>query len=134
MSFRAPAPPPSPQPPSSNNYGQKLSEEINFLETGCFQPRAVPLRPADLTPLHKNYLYGVGMVLKVVSRSFHSNKSYSTFSEEQTDRQANRQTDRHTPSHPYRDGQIFHMPFLIPFTSLYSLPFVKDNYGTRYLA
>jgi len=29
--------------------GQKLREEIDFLETCYFQPRAVPLRPVDLT-------------------------------------------------------------------------------------
>jgi hypothetical protein len=35
----------------------ELREEIDFLETVHFQPRAVPLRLADLTPLPKNYLY-----------------------------------------------------------------------------
>jgi hypothetical protein len=36
--------------------GQKLKEGIYFLETGCFGPRAVPSRPADLTPPPKNNL------------------------------------------------------------------------------
>jgi hypothetical protein len=58
--------------------GQKCMEELDFLETCHFQPRAVPLRPADLTSLPKNY---IAMVLKISSRSFHSIKSYSTFSE-----------------------------------------------------
>jgi hypothetical protein len=30
--------------------GQKLREEINFLETGHFWPRTIPLRLADLRP------------------------------------------------------------------------------------
>jgi hypothetical protein len=38
-----------------NPVGPKLREEIDFLQTGHFQPRAVPLSPADLTPLPKNY-------------------------------------------------------------------------------
>jgi hypothetical protein len=59
--------------------GQKLREEIDFLETGCFWPRAVTFRPADLSLPPKNYLAGVGLVLKISSRSFHSIKSYSTF-------------------------------------------------------
>ena len=46
--------------------GQKLREEIDFLETGCFRPRAVLLRPADLPPLPKNYLYRVVLVLKIL--------------------------------------------------------------------
>jgi hypothetical protein len=59
--------------------GQKLREEIYFLETGCFWPRAVTFGPADLILLPKNYLRGVGLVLKISSRSFYSIKSYSTF-------------------------------------------------------
>jgi len=59
--------------------GQKLREEIDFLKTGHFWPRAVPLRLADVTPPPKNYLYRVGLVLKISSTSFHSIKSYLTF-------------------------------------------------------
>ncbi len=59
--------------------GQKRREEIDFLETGCFQPRAVTFGPADLILPPKNYLREVGLVLKISSRSFHSIKSYSTF-------------------------------------------------------
>jgi hypothetical protein len=33
--------------------------------TGCFQPRAVPLRLADLDTHAKNYLHGVVLVLKI---------------------------------------------------------------------
>ncbi len=61
------------------SLGQKLREEIDFLETGCFRPRAVTFRPTDLILPPKNYLRGVGLVLKISSRSFHSIKSYSTF-------------------------------------------------------
>ena len=46
--------------------GHKLREEIDFLETGCFRPRAVLLRPADLPPPPKNYLYRVVLVLKIL--------------------------------------------------------------------
>ncbi len=34
--------------------GQQLREEMDFIETGCYRLRAVPLRAADLHP--KNYL------------------------------------------------------------------------------
>jgi hypothetical protein len=57
---------------------KKLREEIDFLETGHFRPMAVTFGPADQI-LPKNYLQGVGVVLKILSRSFHSIKSYSTF-------------------------------------------------------
>ena len=46
--------------------GQKLREEIDFLETGCFRPRAVTFGPADLILPQKNYLYGVVLVLKIL--------------------------------------------------------------------
>jgi hypothetical protein len=57
----------------------KLREEIDFLETGRFRPRAVTFGPADLISPPKNYLREVGLVLIISSRSFHSIKSYSTF-------------------------------------------------------
>ena len=57
----------------------KLREEIDFMETGHFRPRAVTFGLADLILLPKNYLQGVGLILKISSRSFHSIKSYSTF-------------------------------------------------------
>jgi hypothetical protein len=38
-------------------HRQKLGDEKDFLETGCFQPRAVPWRLADLSPPPKTYLY-----------------------------------------------------------------------------
>ena len=59
--------------------GQKFREEIDFLETGRFRPRAVTFGPADQILPPKNYLQEVGLVLKISSRSFHSIKSYSTF-------------------------------------------------------
>jgi hypothetical protein len=59
--------------------GQKLREEIDFLETGCFRPVATTFGPADQILRPKNYLRGVGLVLKISSKSFHSIKSYSTF-------------------------------------------------------
>jgi hypothetical protein len=58
------------------HVGQKLREETDFPETGWFWHRAVPLMQADLTPLLQNHLYGVGMVLKISSRSFHSIKTF----------------------------------------------------------
>jgi hypothetical protein len=45
--------------------GQKLREEIDFLETGRFWPRAVTFGLADLILQPKNYLQGVGLVLKI---------------------------------------------------------------------
>jgi hypothetical protein len=84
---------------------QKLREEIDFLETGCFQPRVIPLRLADLTPPPKNYLYRVVLVLKISLRSFHFIKSYSHFYEGQTDRQISPSiygTDK--SPHPYTGG------------------------------
>ena len=59
--------------------GQKLRGEIDFLETDHFWPRVVTFVLADLILLTKNYLQGVGLVLKISSISFHSIKSYSTF-------------------------------------------------------
>jgi hypothetical protein len=103
--------------------GQKLGEEIYFLEIGCFGPRAEPLSPADLTHLPKNYLYGVGLVLKFSSRSFHSIKSYSAFS--------NRQTDRHIPSRPYSGIGLgnFNASFDTFHFTMFALltPFVKNK-------
>jgi hypothetical protein len=36
-----------------------------FQKPGQSQPRAIPTRPANLNPPPKNYLYGVGVVLKI---------------------------------------------------------------------
>ena len=111
--------------------GQKLREEIDFLETGHFQPRAVRLRLADLTPPPKNYLYRIRMDLKILSISLYSIKSYSTFSEGLTDRHTHRQTHRqtHKPPSIYRWANFF-MPVLdtFHFTTFASLTaLVKDN-------
>ncbi len=51
--------------------GQKFRKEIYFLETDHFWPRAIPQRVADLRPRPKNYMYGVGMFLKIMIHSFH---------------------------------------------------------------
>jgi hypothetical protein len=114
--------------------GQKLREEIDFLKTGHFQPRAIIFRLADLTPPPKNYLQGVGLVLKISSISFHSIKSYSTFKSGQTDTQ----TLRHTNPHPYTGGGNFFMPvfdtFHFTMFALLTL-FVEDEnlfYKTRF--
>jgi hypothetical protein len=56
--------------------GDRFSRNRPFLAKGHY------LRLADLTPSPKNYLYRVGIVLKISSRS-RSIKSYSTFSKEQ---------------------------------------------------
>ncbi len=46
--------------------GQKLREEIDFLETGHFRPRAVTFGSADLILPPKNYLYEVVLFLKIL--------------------------------------------------------------------
>jgi hypothetical protein len=94
--------------------GHKLREEIDLLETGHFWPRAINFGPADLILPPKNYLLGVGLVLKISSKSFHSIKSYNFLI--QTDRQT------HEPPSLYRRAKFFLCLFLIPFTSLHSLP------------
>jgi hypothetical protein len=85
--------------------GQKLREEFDFLETGCFWPTAIPLRLADLRTSVKNYLYRVGLVLKISSWSFHFIKVIK-------DRQTNTCPPINIPT-----GKFF-MPVLIPFSSL----------------
>ncbi len=65
-------------------------QEGNRLEgTGHFQPKVIPWCLADLRPMLKNYLYGVGLVLKISSRPVNSIITY-TFSQGQTDRQTDR--------------------------------------------
>jgi hypothetical protein len=73
--------------------GKKLREEIYLEETSCFLSRALSWRPTDLRPPPKNYLYGVGLVLKFSAKilSFHQ-KLFNFFN--WTDRQADRQIDR----------------------------------------
>jgi hypothetical protein len=93
--------------------GQKLREEIDFLKAGCFWPRAVPLRLADLTPLPKNYLYRVVQVLKILKDPFIPSKVIHIFMK---DRQADRQTN---PPHPYTGRQIFFMPVFDTFSREY---------------
>jgi hypothetical protein len=92
-------------------------EEIDFLETGRFQLRAVPLHLDDPRPPPKNYLYKVGVVLKISSK-FHQ-KLFNFFLE---DRHTCRQTDRQTISHPYTESEI-----LCPFSylSVHSVSFAQ---------
>jgi len=59
--------------------GQKLREEIDLPETGHFWPKVEPWRPAELRPMQKNYLYGIGLILNISARSFYSIKSLTTF-------------------------------------------------------
>ncbi len=106
--------------------GQKLREEIDFLETGCFGPRAITFGPAGQILPPKNYLQGVGLILKISSKSFHSIKSYSNFLI-RTDTQTDRQT--HKPPSIYGWVKFF-MPVFdtFHFTMFASLtPFV--NFG-----
>jgi hypothetical protein len=94
----------------------KLREEIDFLETGCFRPKAIPWRLANLKPWQKNYLYGVGLILKIPSRSLLSIKSYSRFQHGET------QIQKHIcmPSHIHIQlGKIFNA-LLILFNLLCS--------------
>jgi hypothetical protein len=63
-------------------------EEIDFLKTGRFQLRAVPLKLDDPRPPPQNYLYKVGVVLKISSK-LHQ-KLFNFFLE---DRHTCRQTD-----------------------------------------
>jgi hypothetical protein len=55
---------------------QKLREEIDFEETGHFQPRAVSWRPADLKPMPKNYWNRVGLVFNI-SSTFSRGKTHA---------------------------------------------------------
>jgi hypothetical protein len=97
----------------------KSRDEIDFLQTSCFQPRAIPKRRADLRPPPKNYLYEIVLVLKISTRSVLLIEKCSTFFE----------VDRHLPSHPYADGQKYYALFdTFHFTTFALLiPFVKDN-------
>jgi hypothetical protein len=67
--------------------GQKLREEIDFLQTGCFRPRAIPWRLADLKSSPIKYLFGVGLVQKFSAKSFPSIKVIQLF---HLDRQTHR--------------------------------------------
>jgi len=88
-----------------------LSEEIDFLETGHFQPRAVPWRPADLGIPPENYFYWVGLAHKISTRYVHSIKGYST--------QGHTNTQTHALTSIYILAKLFSCPFFIPFTSLH---------------
>ncbi len=100
---------------------QKLREQVDFEETGCFQLWAVPWRLADLGPPPENYLYGVDWCHKIHQDPISPSKVVQLF-----------HLDRHTdtfPSHPHRDRHIF---MLFGYLSLLSISFahfsVKDNF------
>jgi len=61
----------SPQVSKKVPIGQKLWEEIDYLEIAQFQARAIPPRPIDLRSQPKNYLYGV----EISAKSIYSEKS-----------------------------------------------------------
>jgi hypothetical protein len=75
------------------SVGQKLREEIAFLETGHFRPRAVFRRLADpKRPVPQNYVYGVGLVLQIFIKilSFHHKLfRFLIWTDRQTDRHYN---------------------------------------------
>ncbi len=97
---------------------QKLRKEVDFLETGCFGPKAIPWMLADLRPPPNNYLYVVGLVLKISSSSFHSIKLFNFLF--QTDRQTDRQT--------HRCMHIHRGKFFIPFLDTFLFPmFMNDK-------
>ncbi len=103
--------------------GQYIREEIYFVETGHVLLKAVPWRLADLRPLPQNYSYRVWLVLKILSRSLCSIKSYSTFSWGQSDRQTREHTDIHIQMNKFFGlSDNFHF---ISFGFL--TPFEKDN-------
>jgi hypothetical protein len=96
--------------------GQKLREEIDFLETGHFQPRALTFGLADQIFLPKNYLRGVGLVLKFHQNPFIPSKVIQLFN-------LDRHTDRHT--NPHGRGKFF-MPV---FNTFHFTTFVKDKFA-----
>ncbi len=89
--------------------GQKLREEKDFEEAGCFGPRPHPRDQLTWQPWPEMNCKRDWLVLKILARSFHSIRSFSTFSLWQT--------HRHKPSYLYKNGLNFCMPF---FTSLCS--------------
>jgi hypothetical protein len=108
------------------SVGQKLREEIDFLETGHFQPSAVPLRLADVTPPAQKLLAGswTGNKNFIKILSFHQ-KSFNYLNRKDT------QTNRQTHDLPSTYGWVkSFMPFFdtFHFTMFASLtPFVKDE-------
>jgi hypothetical protein len=96
--------------------GQNIREETDFLENRLLLPRAVPWRLADLRPLPKNYLFGVGLVLEISSSSFHSIKVIQLFLITDT------QTDTHTLSSIDKQAN-----FLCLFDTYHCKMFMKDN-------
>ncbi len=96
-------PPPPPVLIINTRGGERFSWNRLFSAQGCNLEASWSKTPPS------NNLYRVELVLKILSRSFHSIKSYLTCSQGQT--------DRHTPSHPYTHRQKL-PPFLISVTSL----------------
>jgi hypothetical protein len=91
-------------------------EEIDFLDRGCFLPRALPWRPAALRPPDKNDMYRVWLFMKISLWSFHSSKGIQLFKSGQT----HRLTDTKRCTLPYIVGEVkLFMALLIPFTSVH---------------
>jgi hypothetical protein len=93
--------------------GQKLGEEKDFEETGCFSPGLYPVGQLICDPTQK-FLLQSCTGPENFSNISSSIKSYSTFS--------SRHRDTQTLALPsiYKQAKILNA-FLIPFTSLYSL-------------
>jgi hypothetical protein len=99
--------------------GQKLREETDFLETGCFWPRAVSLRQADLTPRPKITCTELEWSWKFHQDPFIPSKVIQLFNQDrQTHRQTDRQADICPPIHIWM-GEIFYA-----FFWFLSLPYV----------
>jgi len=97
--------------------GYRFSRNRPFLAQGC------TLEASWSETLPKNYLWGVRLVQKISSRSFHSIKSYSFFSEGHT--HTNTRTDTCPPIHIGTSLCLFNSFHFTTFALL--TPFVKDK-------
>jgi hypothetical protein len=89
--------------------GQKLREEIDFLETGCFWPRAVPWRLTGGLAQKLLVQSWTGLLKFIKVLSFHQKLfNFLIRTDTQTDTQADKQTD--TQPQPLM-GEIFSCPF-----------------------
>ncbi len=83
--------------------GQKLIEDINFLETGCFQPRAILWRPTDPP---KNYLYETWNGSENFIRTLSLDPNLFNFFS-MDDRLTHKQIDRQTHTHAHTLPSIY---------------------------
>jgi len=108
---------------------QKLRDEIDFLERGCFQPRTVPWWPADQTLPPKITCGELDCSWKLNQYPFIFSKVMQLFN---LYRHIGIQTHRCTSSHRYTNNwknfnalfDTFHFTVFIFLT-----PFVKDKYS-----